>query len=404
MASKMVARRILLSAYACEPHSGSEPGAGYAWLRAAAEIGPVALFTRTNNVDAIVSDLERDPTPFSVSIVGVDGPAWLLALKRRLPGGLYFYYALWQQLAARRIRRAPERYDVFHHVTFASDWLPAPTIRSARGATVWGPVGGSTSCPKSLRKYLSIRAQLAEAVRDRVGGLLRRVFTSKVARAADLVLALNGDTGTWASGFSDNVHVLPNAVIQHGATPSTASAVGSGGSPVRRAVYAGRLVEWKGLELGLRALAKESSASWALDVYGDGPARSRFIRTVRDLGLESRVRFLGQRPREEVLAAVEAADAFLFPSLHDSAPWSVAEAVSFGTPVVGLALGGLPVLTEGARASLVEPSSADVVEELAAALASLAYDPLRAVDVARYSHESLVAALRSHYESLFADP
>jgi glycosyltransferase involved in cell wall biosynthesis len=52
----------------------------------------------------------------------------------------------------------------------------------------------------------------------------------------------------------------------------------------------------------------------------------------------------GQLPRQDVLAALADADAMLFPSLHDSAPWAVAEACAAGLPVICVDLAGPPVL------------------------------------------------------------
>lgn len=41
--------RVLVSAYACTPGRGSEPGAGWEWAAAAARENWVLLLTRSNN-------------------------------------------------------------------------------------------------------------------------------------------------------------------------------------------------------------------------------------------------------------------------------------------------------------------------------------------------------------------
>jgi glycosyltransferase involved in cell wall biosynthesis len=89
-----------------------------------------------------------------------------------------------------------------------------------------------------------------------------------------------------------------------------------------------------------------SCSDWDLDIYGDGWDRPALERWVLREGLADRVRFLGHRPRSEILAAFENGDAMLFPSMHDQAGWVVAEASSLGCPVVCLPLGGPPLLAE----------------------------------------------------------
>jgi glycosyltransferase involved in cell wall biosynthesis len=62
------------------------------------------------------------------------------------------------------------------------------------------------------------------------------------------------------------------------------------------------------------------------------------------------------------------ADALLLPTMHDSGPWTVAEAVSLGCPVVALDRGGPALLTGGA--TLVAPGPG-VARRVAEALVAL---------------------------------
>jgi len=51
--------RVLISAYACEPDKGSEPGVGWNWALAAAEKHEVWVLTRSNNQIGRASCRER---------------------------------------------------------------------------------------------------------------------------------------------------------------------------------------------------------------------------------------------------------------------------------------------------------------------------------------------------------
>ena len=53
--------RILLSAYACEPDRGSEPGVGWNWVRHLAREHEVWVITRSNNRGIIDANDQPDP-------------------------------------------------------------------------------------------------------------------------------------------------------------------------------------------------------------------------------------------------------------------------------------------------------------------------------------------------------
>jgi glycosyltransferase involved in cell wall biosynthesis len=187
---------------------------------------------------------------------------------------------------------------------------------------------------------------------------MRSVFGDASARRAAVMIAANADV---ARRF-EHVHpiVEPNAVVDS-ATPTRVSSTGG-----RRALFIGRLVAWKGGALAIAALACPEAEEWTLDVFGDGPERGRLARLARRLDVSSRVRFRGRRPRAEVLAALAEGDALLFPSMHDSGGWVVAEATGVGCPVICLDRGGPPILAAGN--GVVVPTRGCTPKSLAMAL------------------------------------
>ena len=132
-------------------------------------------------------------------------------------------------------------------------------------------------------------------------------------------------------------------------------------------MFVGRLLPWKGLALAVAALAEPAATAWSLDVYGQGPERDRCRRLAERLGVAGRVAFLGHQPREAVLGAFAGADAMLFPSMHDSGGFVVAEALSLGCPVVCLDRAGPGVLVQDGWGAKV-PVGSDAVPRLAEAL------------------------------------
>ncbi len=130
----------------------------------------------------------------------------------------------------------------------------------------------------------------------------------------------------------------------------------------------------KGYDVLLRAarLLADRSIPIHIAAIGRGPLREELLARHRELALGDRFQFLGQR--DDVLALLAGADAFVLPSLHEGLPVALMEATSVGLPIVASNVGGIPqVLVDGIDALLVPPEDA---HRLAWAMEKLASDPL----------------------------
>jgi glycosyltransferase involved in cell wall biosynthesis len=291
--------------------------------------------------------------------------------KRMLRGRFRLvYHILWQlglcRRAARRLH-AEINFDIAPHITYAADWAPAGVAFVPGLPFVWGPVGGPpTPFRFRLVARLGARAMLTELVRLAIIRPLRVVVGGALVRNAAVVLAQNPDV---AERFpTAALTVEPHVAVEGIAIPAPARLTNPvGGPPV--AVYAGRLLAWKGVRLGMAALRRDDAAEWRFDIYGHGPERRRLESLATQWGLAERVRFFGRRPRSEVLAAIARADVLLHPSVHDAAGWVIAEALVAGCPVVALRADGPAVLVGDTDGVLVHPRG-DVVGKLSSALNS----------------------------------
>lgn len=335
--------RVLVSAYACGPVEEPEAAAGWTIATAAARTHDVWVVTRTRFRDAVEAARSEDPeVARHLTVIYLDLPARIMALKKRSRSlDLYWYYAAWQRLLTREGRRLHEEvgFDVVHHVTFANDWLPCGAARITGPAFVWGPVGGASRMPIArLGRWLGPRGTATEIARTVGTGIPRRIWGDAAARRAGVVVAQNDDVAQ-RFAYADEVVVEPNAAMKD--LPAVTRRPGDG-ARVRRAVFPARLLAWKGGRLALATI--ERTPGWRLDIYGEGYEEEALRSMARRLGIDERVTFHGHRPRTEVLEALAAADAMLFPSLHDQAGWVAAEASALGCPVVCLPLGGPPLL------------------------------------------------------------
>jgi glycosyltransferase involved in cell wall biosynthesis len=387
--------RVLISAYACEPDAGSEPGAGWAWARAAAEHHEVCVITRANNRIAI-EGATRD-VPASLRFSYVELPVWARFWKRG-SRGIRLYYVFWQLAARREARRlhAQMRFDLVHHVTFANVWLPA--LAALRDVPfVLGPVGGGVRVPRRLVSCLGTRGRMREVL---LGVQRRFASFSPLVRAgirhAAVILTQNAETAAaLPSTVRSDVRIRPNALVAGVTETSTVE-----GSTI---LYAGRLVAWKGVRLAIDALV--DLEGWSLTVVGEGPDRSRLARRAEALGVRDRIEFVGPVDRTELQARLGSYAVLVQPSLREECSWIVAEARAASIPVVAFDRGGPAAQAGEGDPGLVLVSTGRSETEAARNLAGGILEAVRRprTPSRRFLADGLVAFLDALYADVTAD-
>jgi hypothetical protein len=175
----------------------------------------------------------------------------------------------------------------------------------------------------------------------------------------------------------------------------------------------GRLSDWKGQHVLLRALAAPPLrlvpvvALLAGDAApGQEEHRADLVALAASLGVASRVRMLGFR--DDLGTVLGAADAVAIPSVHpDAFPNVALTAAAAGLPTVASRCGGLPeIVDDGRTGHLVPPGDPAA---LAGALARLATDPAAARRLgetaasratSQFSEEKLLERLHATYDEV----
>ena len=103
----------------------------------------------------------------------------------------------------------------------------------------------------------------------------------------------------------------------------------------RVVLYVGRLEKYKGVQYLITVLRKLDEST-LLEIVGTGPYKKDLIRLAHEQGIEARVRFYENLPREELLQRYADADVFVLLSRHEAYGISVAEALASGIPCIVL--------------------------------------------------------------------
>jgi glycosyltransferase involved in cell wall biosynthesis len=134
-----------------------------------------------------------------------------------------------------------------------------------------------------------------------------------------------------------------------------------------------------------RSVAEEPGLR--LDLVGDGPTRPENERLARELGIDSRVRFLGYLgdPSE----AYRQMDAFVLSTHYEGQVLVVLEAMGHGLPVIATDIPTIRETLDHTRALLVPPGD---VGEMAASLLRLARDSALRQSLAAQSRRTALSA------------
>ena len=373
-------RRLLVSAYGCEPAKGSEQGVGWNWVLQLAGLAELVVVTRSNNQDAIEAALPAE-LKTKVRFEYYDLPASVRRIKRK-EKGLYPYYLLWQWGAYGRARKLllDETFDYVMHLTFGSIWMP--TFMHRLGLPfIWGPVGGGEAVPWRLIPSLPLRGRVLQYLRYclMASFCINPLFMG-VTRRARIILARTGDTAKLIpSKYNSKVRVVLETAVNEEwlAASAEPGGVTDSGGPVE-VTYTGRLVAFKNVALAIKsvAIARRRGANLRLRIVGDGPLRSALKALAINEGISEYVTFTGMIPQAEVLTTLLDTDIYLLPSLREGGVWSLMEAMALGLPAVCVNTSGMSVIADTKSAILVAPhSQQQMIEDFSLALQNLEESP-----------------------------
>jgi glycosyltransferase involved in cell wall biosynthesis len=367
--------RILLSAYACEPGKGSEPGTGWQLAMALARHCEVTVLTRSNNRETIEKALlgESGPHP---DFIYHDLPSLFRILKKRRILPTQAYYALWQRSSCRTLESATDigRFDIFHHLTFNSFEIPPGVPAGFQGRLVRGPLGGGQTAPACLLGTMSFAGRIMERLRSmRVRWSARAPAVRSKLAACDLVFYANRETRDLLHGNPEKNDPL---MIDVGVDPSkfTPSDQPKDGTTM---FSASNFEPRKGTRLLLMAFqqAHQKNPRLRLRLAGCGRDVARERSWVSANGLGEAVRFLGRCDHQQMAVELASADVFIFPSLRDTSGAIVLEAMSCGLPVICLDHQGARCMVGESCGLRIPPQPLDAtVEEMARAMLQLAGD------------------------------
>lgn len=366
-------RKILVSAYGCEPFRGSEAGVGWNWILQMARHNEMYVIARKNDKNKIEDNIPEEYKNV-LHFYYYDTHPVLMKLKKR-EKGLYLYYWLWQigiiSLVKKIIKK--EHPDYTMHLTFGSLWMPT-FLPFFKVPFIWGPLGGADGVPKAYLKELPFKQRVVQSMRyiliktAPINPLV--YFPSKAAVA--IIGRTQNNVEAIPQRYRKKCHVILETAMENGNLLNERKSIQEKGCV--EIISTGRLVPFKNIRMAIEVLKRirDDGYSFHYTIVGKGPEKKQIEEMVKNYHLAENIKLVGEVPRETVMEYLKMADMYLFPSLREGGSWALMEAMAAELPVVCFDWTGTGVITDDLCANRIKPTSmkqdvdcfADAVEDL----------------------------------------
>lgn len=389
-------KSIIISAFACDPTQGSEPGNGWSWAGGIAQRGYfVHLITTSRSKNSIENELITLPYKDRIKVHYINhSKFWAKAYYWNFIT-MYLAYWLWQKKIYKYIVKNIDtnKVDFIHHVTWGSLKI-GTQLYKLRKPLLFGPVGGGQLTPLNYKEYLG-DDYWKEKLRNILGKIVIKYnpFSKGVLKNAQ-ILVTNMDTLKLVSSLSKNQPVLVfDAAINESLLQTILKRNNRQNQKVTF-LWVGRIFGFKGLRLIIEAISlldKTYTDKLELIIVGDGPDKENISKLVKLYNIDKQVKFIGMIPYEQVKGYYELSDVFIYTSLRDSFPGQILEAQLFGLPVITLDLHGQSLMINqenGYKITVNKPET--TVKQIKEVIMEMIDNPVKRTQLGEASHKHAI--------------
>lgn len=405
-----ILRTILVTAYDVNPYKGSESATGWNFIVQIARFNHVVAVTRQNNRADIERYIKQEGIDDSrMHFYYYDLPLWARWWKRKSRGSSIYFY-LWQMFLPFFVKSNQIRFDFAHGLNFHSDSCPC-FLWVFEKPFIWGPISHHEKIP---RGYIWKRYQLLDYIEDRL-----RWGVKKVQWSLDLFLRITclraNRIFVGHSAVSKRLLIdLPKTVLFNQVAAEECESFVRDSSKQFEVLFVGRFVPLKAPDIAIKAFAlfldQCHPKNVTLKLVGRGGLGESMRKLISDLHIEKYVQIVDWVDKGDLNNIYKQASLFLFPS-HEGAGMVVAEALSYGLPIVCFDNYGPGELVNDECAVKVPYTNYEhSVQQFAEVISKLFYDRDRLAQMSlsaiklfkeKYSWTVKGDALRRIYDSLY---
>ncbi|WP_013322743.1 glycosyltransferase family 4 protein [Gloeothece verrucosa] len=371
--------KVLLIIEQCNPEWSSVPLVGYNYYKEISQLVDCTLVTHGRNEEA----LQKFPEHKNIIYIheGSFSPIYhklvsSITFQGRVNWPLYnalcypiyeeFNNQVYQQF---HISVSKGDYDIVHAITPMMPRYPVKIIKACHNTPfLLGPVNGGVPFPPGFQKVARQEFAYFNFLRA-VGRALIPGYV-ETYQQADKVLSGSTYTLNW---LKDTFSIPDNRISLFYENGIKQEFIETQNAPKNlnyiNLLFVGRLVPYKGADMLLEAISQldqEIQNKIRLTIVGDGSEKKPLEQQVKELKLESLVKFTGWVKSQDIVQYYKNSDIFCFPSIREFGGAVVLEAMACGLPCIVVNNGGIGEYVTEETGFRIEPSSREyVVREVA---------------------------------------
>lgn len=328
--------KVLISAFACLPNWGSEPGVGWNWIINMSKYNKVYVVTRGNNKELIEREISKTNIKnvkfFYISVPGIN---WIE--DRADTKLIHLYYRIWQKYILKKVKKLDEIYnfDIIHHITY-NEFRNPGYLWKINKPFILGPIGGGQSIEKNIKMYCEGNINLIqEFIRDFINFRAKKSqYVKRAIKKASKVLIADSSTYSFLNCSENNKFEL---MLETGIKEEQLSNKVYRKKEKINLFWSGNLIYRKGLGLLIDAFYElENKDNYIVNIIGDGPLKHYYSEKIKKMGLSEYFNFIGRVPFNDLQEMYKECDVFIFTSLRDTSGNVVLEAMAKGIPIITL--------------------------------------------------------------------
>lgn len=347
-------KRLLISAFSCQPGKGSEPGVGWNWVLQAAQCCDVYVLTRSKMqpyIEPQIPENIKDRLHFE----------YCPSSSRLRKISIYLEYLNWQRRAFHYAKKLciTINFDYVWHLTWGNFFLPTWMYR-LDVPFIWGPAGGGEQVPQEYLGEFSEKEKAVSKLKRFLGNhIMENPWIARPASKAEILISrTNATKDMFPIQMQEKIIVHLEACVnlqkdfEYRSDTPLILKKGKG----LNLIYTGRLNDSKNVSALIDAMVIvcKTYPDCKLHILGDGSTAEMIRQRVAANRMNDNVYIYGSVPRMQLLRAVSECDIFVFPSLHEGASWSLLEAMALSVPIVAYDLNGIHDTLDDSCAYLVK--------------------------------------------------
>lgn len=329
--------KVLINAYACSPHTGSEPGMAWNWCVHLANYCELHIITEGEFKDYIEEALLSLPQGKNMHFYynpvsdKVRKMCWNQGDWR-----FYRHYKKWQyttyEIALEILQHSS--IDILHQLNMIGFREPGYLWKIPNIPFVWGPVDAKATFPIAYAKKIDLKKKIYINLKNIIT-IFQLRYSSRVKKAvkrSDFVISASSNSQQSFAKYFDITSPLLNETgccikkIMINSDKPTRS-----GSDLNL-LWVGKFDFRKQLNLAIEAVAFSKNRNIRLHIVGDAPGK--YFDLAETLGISNQCEWYGKVPHQEVQNLMKASGLLFFTSVAEGTPHVVLEAISNNLPVL----------------------------------------------------------------------